>query len=245
MLAFRVATFGIALSLVSPAVRAADAPPPRGPVKIFVLAIPPAPIDKSAVDALRKKADALDESFDASLKALKKQHGKDVKKWPDAVRVEFHKTLLERNQAFAASGYANSKQNDLEDSVENIVNSFGGKGLARKKEQVEVVDSRDEAQLVLEVVGRIGGPKFMRSPKYMTVVVRPGPKLPANSLEKLSWFWDDELPDVAPIHHPTPEEPWLQFQSWSMERWRDVANGISWVVNYVAKENYEILVPAK
>jgi hypothetical protein len=30
-----------------------------------------------------------------------------------------------------------------------------------------------------------------------------------------------------------------------MERWRDVANGISWVVNYVAKENYDILVPAK
>jgi hypothetical protein len=28
-----------------------------------------------------------------------------------------------------------------------------------------------------------------------------------------------------------------------MERWRDVANGTSWVVNYLAKEHYDQLVP--
>jgi hypothetical protein len=124
------------------------------------------------------------------------------------------------------------------------VDSFGGKGLARKKEQIEVVESKDDAHLVLEVVGRTGGSKLIRSPKYMSVIVRPGPKLPSGALTKLPWFWDDQEGDVAPIHHPTAAEPWLQFQSWSMERWRDVANGISAVVNRLAREHYDVLVPA-
>ena len=34
--------------------------------------------------------------------------------------------------------YADTSAKDLQDSVDNVVDSFGGKGLARKKEQIEV-----------------------------------------------------------------------------------------------------------
>jgi hypothetical protein len=235
-------TAAVALSLLAPAAQAQA--PPRGPLRIHVVAVAPPPKDKAQVEAQRKRADELDKAFEARSKELRKAHGKDVKKWPEDVRLAFHKQLLERNQAFAGPAYADTSAKDLQDSVENIVDSFGGKGLARKKEQIEVVDSKDDAQLVLEVVGRTGGSKLVRSPKYMTVIVRPGPKLAPGALEKLPWFWDDQEGDVAPIHHPTAAEPWLQFQSWSMERWRDVANGISAVINRLARENYDTLVPA-
>jgi uncharacterized protein (DUF1330 family) len=234
----------VALTGSLPLLSAGAEPPARGPLKVYVVAVAPAAMDKAQVEAQRKKADELDKAFEARLKELRKAHGKDVRKWPQDVRLEFHKQLLERNQAFAGPAYASTSAKDLEDSVENIVDSFGGKGLARKKEQVEVVDSKDDAHLVLEVVGRTGGSKLVRSPKYMTVIVRPGPKLSRGALERLPWFWDDQEGDVAPIHHPTPTEPWLQFQSWSMERWRDVANGISAVVNRLAREHYDVLVPA-
>jgi hypothetical protein len=237
-------TLAVAVAASVPLLAVGAEPPPRGPLKVYVVAVAPAPMDKAQIEAQRKKADELDKAFEARLKELRKAHGKDLKKWPEDVRIEFHKQLLERNQAFAVPAYAGTSAKDLEDSVENVVDSFGGKGLARKKEQIEVVDSKDDAHLVLEVVGRTGGPKLIRSPKYMSVIVRPGPKLGAGAITKLPWFWDDQEGDVAPIHHPTAAEPWLQFQSWSTERWRDVANGISAVINRLAREHYDTLVPA-
>jgi uncharacterized protein (DUF1330 family) len=233
---------GAALSALVLSSVAADEPGPRGPLKVHVVAKPPAPIDKGDEKAIRARAEELEKGLDEDVKAWKKAHGKDARKWADDPRLEYEKRLLEMNQLWASVAYDDSKPKELEDSVENIVNSFGGKGLARKKHHIEVVGSADEAHLVLEVVGRTGGAKFVRSPKYMNVVLRGGALLPKGALEKLPWFWDDEI-DVAPIHAATPEEPYIQFQSWSMERWRDVANGTSWVVNYLAKEHYDQLVP--
>ena len=233
---------GVAVVSVLAVPGVADQPGPRGPVKVYVAANPPQAIDKGDEKAIREKADALNRSFQQDVKAWKKTHGKDVRSWPDVPRVEYERRLLEGNQLWASVAFDDSKAEDLEDSVENLVKSFGGKGLARKKEHVEVVDSAADAHLVLEVVGRTGGAKFMRSPKYMNVVLKPGGLLPPGALEKLPWFWDEDI-DVAPIHVATAQEPYVQFQSWSMERWRDVANGTSWVVNHLAKQHYDLLVP--
>jgi hypothetical protein len=101
-------TAAVALSLLAPAAQAQAQAPPRGPLKIHVVAVAPPPRDKAQVEAQRKRADELDKAFEARLKELRKAHGKDVKKWPEDVRLAFHKQLLERNQAFADPAYADT-----------------------------------------------------------------------------------------------------------------------------------------
>ncbi len=244
----RVGTVVTILALVQgamPRPAAADDPPPRGPVSVLVVASQPLQLPKQEYERLRKEAQAAKAVFEREMKDLEKQYGGNTKKWPLELREGAQRKALASNELLAVPAYANPKPKDLEDTVENIQKSFAGVGLASKKGYLQVVESKDDAGLIVEVVGRTGGSKLVRSNKYMSIAVRPGPRLPPRALEKLPLLWAEEIDFAVPIHHPSAAEPYLQFQAWDVERWRDVADRVSWTVNQLVKENYDLFVPAK
>ena len=240
-----VTTLALALGAAPLQAVAADDPPPRGPVNVFVVAAVPLQLPKDEHERLRKEGQAAKAVFDKEMKELEKKHGGNVKKWPLEVKEGAQRKALASNQLLAVPAYANPKPQDLEDTVENIQKSFAGVGLASKKGYLLVVDSKAEAGLIVEVVGRTGGSKLVRSNKYMSIVLRPGPRLPAGALEKLPLMWAEEIDFAVPIHHPSTGEPYLQFQAWDVERWRDVADRVSWTVNQIVKDHYDLFVPVK
>lgn len=235
--------FACGASLCVPA-NADDAGPARGPVSVFVTPATPYEIPKPELDVLKKEANAALQAFDKEVEEVRKAHGKEWAKWPESVKIEVDDKRLVVNQDLSRVYFANQKPKDLEDSVRDIRNSFEGKGLAGRKEFFVVTESRDEAALIVEVVGRSGGSKLVRSPKYMSIIVREGPGIAPGTLARLPRFWLEEVNEfVAQTHRATEAEPWVQFQSFDVERWRDVANNVSRALNELVEKGYDIFVP--
>ena len=86
--------------------------------------------------------------------ALKAQYGSKRDRWPEEAVLRLQEA--DEAAALATSNwmYRSGRKERVADSVEDIKNSMIGKGTAGTKENLIVVPSLDEAQLVVEVDGR-------------------------------------------------------------------------------------------
>lgn len=222
--------------------KAAEPPPPRGPISVFIQARPDESEPGAEQKATRKAAaDAADREFYKVVDAFKKQFGKDPKKWPDQKLQESYDALDRFAVAWSEHYFYARPAKEKADSVEDT-NKYLGKN--RKEPWVVLAQSPEAADLVVQIMGRRGQAKFITGSKYLGFDVLPG-KIGADRLLELSrkdfktWF-DDR---VIILHWAKPKEPYLRFQVENTERWQDVASFIGHTLEEMAKVYYAQLKP--
>jgi hypothetical protein len=239
----RLPAFALLASLAAGTALAGDPPPARGPVSVFVQArTDEAMPAKEEMEARRAKADALGQAFSVIAKDAYKKYGKDRTKWPADVRASYYKANDEQGLAWSANYYVARPAPEKADSVADIQKQIGKE---RKNAYLVLAPTKDEADLVLEVVGRKGLPKFMAGGKWMAIDLLPG-RIPAATLPNLGREFGSWLEDNFMIlHWPAAKEPFARIEVSHPERWVDVATNVRQTVEELVKANYDLLKPAK
>lgn len=229
-----------ALALAAPA---SDPPPPRGPLTVFVQPRPDEAEPSQEQKAARKaKSEEASKAYDQVFNNLKKQFGKDRAKWPEDKRTEYYNALDASGVAWSEHYYYARPAKEKADSVTDLTKSLGK---SRKEAYVVLAERREDADLLVEILGRKGQAKFVVGAKYLGFDILPG-KLPVERLLKLPrqafkpWF-DDRL---LTLHWPKPGELYLRFEVSDQERWQDVAAFVGRTADELAKAYYDTLKPA-
>jgi hypothetical protein len=144
-------------------------------------------------------------------KALKKQHGKDAEKWPEAAQAEMERAQDTMNQAGTDWFYSGIKQKDVDDTLKDLTEKLG------EKTTVRIVPSAAEADLAVEVIGR---GKIIRegwtggeAAAELGMRVAPGGRLDPAALAKTgasfrakTGFWSRA--GAFTVHEYSPEAPY-------------------------------------
>jgi len=242
----------VALCLLAAPVSGA---PPVGTLKVFVKAAEVKErknVDDATKKALKEKKDAAKEARKALEKQLKEKHGKKEEAWPPDVQDQLFEAREEEAIARADYEYRKIDPKGLKDSVEDVLESLRGKGLAGVKERVGVVGSAGEADLVVEIMARRGEKtlptQFKADTCYLLFTLGPGgevkqerfAKIPANYRYR-SWKFA-----AWKLRSPKPDEPWFYFES-SNGGGNEVgchgaaANAASAVIDKFVEDNYATL----
>ena len=234
----RVSVALCSLLLTAGPALAAD-PPPRGPLSVYVQARPdeaePNAAAKAALDA---KSEASWKSAVDLDKSLKKQFGKDPAKWPADQRNQYYERYDAAGKVYGEAFYYARPATEKTDSVVDFQ-----KHLAKKKWLTPAARPED-ADLVIEIMGRKGVAKFMAGAKHLAFDLRGG-KVPAETLAKLPreqfkpWF-DDKY---WALHWPKAGEAFFRIEVNDTERWSDVANYGVITVEELVKTYYATLKP--
>jgi hypothetical protein len=240
----KIAAFALAGALVAPAAGAE-------PLRVYVAAAlaPPAQGDpKARVKEVEGRRDAAWSEYDAAFKDMKKKYGKDWDKWTPEQKDEGRRAYEKYVAVATEYLMATIKPKDLADAVEDIMNSFQGKGFAGVKENVVLAESAADAHLVIEALGRYGASKLTVGPKHFVYRVTAGGKLKPAALAAVprDWpratWWADE--QCSQYHYYRPEEPWIIWKAIDNQRWRDVMNTTSACINDLAKEHGAAILAA-
>lgn len=222
---------------------AGDPPPARGPISVFVQprADEAAP-SKPEMDERKAKSEALSKSLDQLEKDLKKQYGKDVKKWPEDKRGAYYDALDTLGMAWSANYYAARPAKEKGDSVLDLNKRLGKES---KNAYVVLAERPEDADLVVEILGRKGQAKFVVGNKYLGFDVLAG-KIAPETLARLPrefrpWHADH----LSTLHWAKSGEPYLRFEVWDTERWQDVAGYVGHTLEELVKANYDLLRPAQ
>ena len=108
----------------------------------------------------------------------------------------------------------------IEDSLEDLRESIVGKGVAGVKERIVLVDSVEEAQLVVEVRARRSTKSFgavMPNNCYVLFAVGPGGGVGAARFEELPTNYRPKKSGLAVwrISAPKPGDPTFVFESYN------------------------------
>lgn len=206
--------------------------------------------DKATEKRLRDAITAAQQARKDLEKTLKAAHGNKKDDWPADVQDQYY--TAEETQALAEADwdYRRVKQSGLSDSAEDIKKSIVGEGMAGAKENVKLVQSPDEAQLIVEVVGRRSAktlPTQLRADQYfVSFVIKPGPKLPPATFVAASkdYRFRRFLKPAWRLHAPKPDAPFARFDAYGDQRWGVAANTASAVVEDFIAKNYDALTRA-
>jgi hypothetical protein len=146
------------------------------------------------------------------------------------------------------------KQEGLADSAEDIKKSVVGDGMAGRKENIKLVDSADQAQLIVEVNGRrsasSGGGGLLgavRDDQYwISFFVKGGPKLTAQQFAAVptNYRFRRFGHRAWRLAIPRPDSPVWRFEAYGDQRWGNAANVASVLIEDFIEKNYERLVSA-
>jgi hypothetical protein len=184
-------------------------------------------------------------------KSLKAQHGKKRDAWPQDA--QDHMFDAEQAVALAQADYAyrKVKSEGLADSAEDIRKAILGEGMSGEKNQIRVVSSADEAQLIVEVNGRrssssgTGGLMALRDDQfYISFLVKAGPKLPAERFANVprTYRLRGVGATVSRLGVPKPDAPWWRFEAYGTMKWGSAANGASKLVEDFIEKNYDAMM---
>jgi hypothetical protein len=177
-------------------------------------------VDDATKNELKAKREAAKEARKALEKQLKDQYGKKRESWPPEKDDELY--ALEEAEALARADYEYRKLDPkaIGDSVKDIRKSMQGKGTAGRKERVTLVDSAEQADLVLEVQARRGEKTLPTQfkPDWCFVLFTIGPggqldaarfaRVPANYRIRKGFGWG-----IYKIAGPTAERHVFKFES--------------------------------
>lgn len=206
-------------------------------------------IDKETqkrLDAAIKAAQKARKDLD---KALKAQHGNKRESWPQEAQDRYYDAEEAEALAEADWAYRRVKQEGLSDSAEDIKKSLAGEGMAGKKENVTIVTSRDEAQLIVEVNGRrsantAGG--YRDNQYWVSFLIKPGPRLSADRFAAVprTYRFRRLGYNAWRLAIPRPESPAWRFEAYGDLRWGAAANVASLVIEDFIAKNYPALTGA-
>ena len=177
-------------------------------------------VDEATKAALKATRDEKKEARKAKEKELKDQLGKKRDTWPPAKDDELY--VLEEAEALARADYEYRKIDPkaIGDGVKNILEAVQGKGTAGQKKHVVLAQSRDDAELIVEVLARRGEKTLPTDLKpewcYLYFSIGPGAKLDPARFAKVpkdyrirkGFGWG-----IYKIAGPSPESPVFRFES--------------------------------
>jgi hypothetical protein len=155
-------------------------------------------------------------------------------------------------QAQADYAYRKVKSEGLADSAEDIRKAILGEGMSGEKNQIRVVSSADEAQLIVEVNGRrssssgaTGGLMALRDDQfYISFLLKAGPKLQAERFANVprTYRLRGFGATVYRLGVPKPDAPWWRFEAYGTMKWGSAANGASKLVEDFIRKNYDAMM---
>lgn len=202
---------------------------------------------KSVEKALEEKIRAAHEARKAAEKEIKAQHGKKKESWPAEQQEAFQALDDGVAQAEAALAYLYLDPKGLADSAQDIRESLAGKGLVSVKEYAKHVDDPQQADIVVEVVGRRSSKSrydLIRDDQYYVAFkIKGGPNFDASRLAKVpakytgSGFGHRSVK----LHTWSADEPWITLEAFQNARWANVGNAAAAILNDFMKDNYVAL----
>ena len=226
---------------------------PELPLRVFVTAAQVEErkdVDDATKKALKAKRDEAREAKKALEKQLKDQLGKKRESWPPEKDDELYR--LEEAEALAEADYEYRKidPKGIADSVQDLVESIQGKGVAGRKERIILAPSAADADLVVEVAARRSGKTLPTQLKpdrcFVLFTVGPGGKgnaasfarVPATYRLKGVWAWR--------IAAPKESKPVFTFESYNGGAGEfgcqgQAANAASAVIDKFIEDNHSIL----
>ena len=162
------------------------------PMKVFVTAAQVherKEVDEATKNALKAKKDAAREARKAKENEIKAQHGKKKEQWPADKQEEYFQVEEAAALAEADYEYRKIELKGMNDSVQDVVESIQGKGIAGRKERVAMAASAAEADLVVEIRARRSGktlPTQLKADRcYLLFSLGPGGKLDPERFAKV------------------------------------------------------------
>ena len=207
---------------------------------------PPPPEEAKALKKeLEAKVSEAHEAFKALEKEFKRQYGKKPAAWPAEKQAQHDETWNGYGEALYALNYLDLKQQEIEDSVQDVKDAIAGKGLPRAKRWVRQVDGPEEADLLVEVLGRRSEGMLGASVKYLCIRLSPGPRLDPKALSGVGPRGRPPF-EVVVLHRYTADGPFwkLEVEARTM-LWGLAAEGAARVIDEFVKENYDGLMSSR
>lgn len=241
--------------LVLPAWQATDEVQPLN-VYMFARTVeePLSKSDKKIVEkALKAKAKKVKKARETLDKTLKNQYGKKRDKWPEEQQEEYRRARELESMArveieyLQDGAFAKGKQQDLDNSVEDILRHIQGEGMLRRKQKwISLVENRDQAHLLVEIVDRRRPGKFKsfgRGVRGYWVTIK---------ISSVETFSPNQLDDITPeddgwggwtrIRHMfRHEEPYWIMECGSDDMWGNTAALIASRLNSFIEDNRAVL----
>lgn len=220
-------------------------------LKVAVTAATPEP--RKDVDAATKKAlesrmkDATKARKDLE-KQLKDQYGKKEEAWPKDKQDAFFDAQEAEALAVADYEYRRIDPEALSDTAQDLRNSLTGKGTFQtRKDNVFLVESPADAELVVEVVARRASksdPTIFRNDQYyISFLLKPGGKMPAERFGKVSrdYRFRKFGYQAWRLQAPKPDAPVWRFDAFGSQRWSNAAATAALMINDFIEKNYSAL----
>ena len=241
-----LAALGLALTATPGAVRqTADKS-----MTVFVTASEPVPqvkpteADRQQASAAIKAAQTARKDLDRDLKA---QFGNKRDKWPADARERYadaEEAELRLNTDWI---YRTRGSEPLPRNVSDLKDALQGIGLAGKKENVEIVATPEQAQLIVEVnavrTGNMADDDLLNDEFWVSVLIKRGPQLSAAQFAAVPRTY--RFLQVTRLAAPTDAAPWWRFEATGLFLWSAPAKPLSRLVEDFIARNHDILTTAQ
>lgn len=196
----------------------------QAPMKVFVTAAQVEErkeVDEATKNALKAKKDTAREARKAKENEIKAKHGKKKEQWPPDKQEEYFEVEEAAALAEADYEYRKIEIKGMNDSVQDVVESIQGKGIAGRKERVAMSASAAEADLVVEIRARRSGktlPTQIKADRcYLLFSLGPGGKLDPARFAKVPANYRPGKFGYAVwrLASPKPETPYFLFESYN------------------------------
>lgn len=247
----RVASLALLLAAAVPDVSAEAVGQDRIAIHLFTAdAKRPEGEDKKArQQELRVQADAARDELKALEKDVKQQFGKKREQWPADKRAAVEKAEEKSAQALLKLRYLDADPAGARNSVEDVRESLAGKGTAGVKEHVQDVAKPEEADLVVEILGRRsqkGAPEpgltAALDDYFVWMRISAGGRTDSARLGQVPLTW----PGTARLVHSwTDAEPYWELEVTREGRWANVGNEVSRVLNNFGDKSSQAIASAR
>lgn len=178
-------------------------------------------VDEATKNALKAKKDSTREARKAKEDELKAKYGKKKEEWPPEVQDAYFEVAEAAALAEADYEYRKIELKGINDSVQDVIESIQGKGLAGRKERLTLVTSAAEADLVVEVLARRSGktlPTQIKADRcYLLFTIGAGAQLEAARFDRVPATWRPGKfgHAVWRLATPKPERPVFVLESYN------------------------------
>jgi hypothetical protein len=217
---------------------------------VFVTASEPASKAKPTEADRQQAADAIKAAQTARKdleKDLKAKFGNKRDKWSADSReryadAEEAEVRLNTDWLYRSAGSAPLSRNvpDLKDALQGV-------GLAGKKENVVVVATREEAQLIVEInavrTAGMSDADPLNDQFWISVLIKQGPRLSAAQFASVPRTY--RYPEVTRLAAPKEDAPWWQFEATGTFLWSAPAKPLSRLIEDFIAKNRDTLLAAR
>lgn len=203
----------------------------------------PTEADRQQASAAIEAAQTVRKDLDRDLKA---QFGNKRDKWPAEAReryAEAEETVLHLNRDWL---YRTSGADPLPRNVSDLKDALQGIGLAGKKDNVVIVTTREQAQLIVEVnavrTANMADDDLLNDEFWVSVLIKRGPQSSAAQFATVPRTY--RFLQVTRLAAPTDDEPWWRFEGTGLFLWSAPAKLLSRLVEDFIAKNYDSLTTA-